>query len=313
MIWKKTLHALTALAICSIGYLGPWWLGMFKPTVSVVHVEPEPIREVRLVVVPPPQLEAEVDEAIEVADAEPEIVPEVPDAPEGLEPILVASEGTVEGPALPVVTVDVDLGPVGMAVAKAPAAKRERTSVRRSSRRPVSTCLPDRDDIAEVAETAYRVEDGLVYYYANHIPEASELAASWWNRDDEGERYGFKIGRMKCGSLLRQMGFKNGDVIMGVNGHEIRSYTDGVTAFMRLRAKRILWVDVLRRGEPVRIDFVLVDEGEALAEYDSADPLADPTALVDHELELAELPWLERRFEKGKDRRAERKSRRERG
>ena len=306
---KKLQHALAALAICTIGYLGPWWLGMFQPVTDVVHVQSEPTREARLVHLPPSQIADEVEDAPVEDEAAPE---PTPDAPIGSDEVLVDSTGEAET-TLPMLPIAVEVSDVGTAIAIAPPKKRERTIRRSSSRRVARACLPDRDDIAEVDDTAYRVEDGLVYYYANHIQEASKLAASWWNRDDDGERYGFKIGRMQCGSLLRQMGFKNGDVITSVNGHEIRSYTDGVTAFMRLRAKRILWVDVVRRGEPVRLDFVLVDDGEALAAYDEDDPYADPTALVDRELELAELPWLERRGEKRRDRREARQERRQRG
>ena len=137
-----------------------------------------------------------------------------------------------------------------------------------------------------------------------------QLAASWWKLDEDGERVGVGIGRMKCGSLLRQGGFKNGDVIVGVNGMPIQSWSDGVNAFLKLRTKRLLWVDVVRRGGAVRLDFLLVDPGLAKIPSAIADPLLNPTVLVDQELARAELPWLKRTFGKGQDRREQRKAER---
>ncbi len=290
----RPISAVFAVAICASGYFAPWALSTWGSGADVVgmDVQAEPERQVRMLYPPPePEPEPPPVEIVEVSGARGETLAVAIDAsPLTIEPVLVDAVAPPEAPRV--------------------AIERTRRSTRRHSKR---ACEPDRDDIGEVADTAFRVEDRLVYFYANHVPEANKLAATWWNKDEEGERYGFKLGRMKCGSVLHQAGFKNGDIIVSVNGLTIRSYADGVTAYMRLRAKRVLWVEVLRRGEPVRLDFVLVDEGMAEADFDEEDPLADPTELVERELALDELPWLERRLEKGKDRRDERRWRRDRG
>ena len=299
----RPILAALALLICVSGYVAPWALGMWTNGAEVVglRVDPAPEREVRLVYLPPPPPEPEPEPPVEIVEVS------SPGEPDGLvvEPLAV----TVQEPG-PLLVEPVLADAVAPPEAPRLVIERKKREPRRRSRK---VCEPDRDDIEEVADTAFRVEDRLVYFYANHVPEANKLAATWWNKDDQGDRYGFKVGRMKCGSVLHQAGFRNGDVIVAVNGLTITSYADGVTAYMRLRAKRVLWVDVLRRGEPVRLDFVLVDEGMAEATFDEDDPLYDPTALVERELELDELPWLQRRVEKGKDRRNERRWRRERG
>jgi len=297
----RPILAALALAICASGYVAPWALGMWQSGADVVGmtVEPEPEREVRLLYIPPEPPPEEPELPVEIV----EVLPDEPAPP--------AAEAVVAAPIESPIRIEAVL-----ADAVAPEAA-PRFAIERKKRSPrkrrTKACEPDRDDIETVADTAFRVEDRLVYFYANHVPEANKLAATWWNKDGEGERYGFKVGRMKCGSVLHQAGFRNGDVIVAVNGLTITSYADGVTAYMRLRAKRVLWVDVLRRGEPMRLDFVLVDEGTAEAAFDEEDPLFDPTTAVERELELDELPWLERRWEKGKDRRKERQWRRERG
>jgi hypothetical protein len=80
---------------------------------------------------------------------------------------------------------------------------------------------------------------------------------------------------------------------MAVNGKAIQSYSDGMTAYLRVRRKRLIWIDVVRQGEPLRLDFLLVEEGAA--ELDDLATPPDPTALVEQELALDELSWLKRR------------------
>ena len=303
MSTPRPIHASLALVIVTAGFLAPWALGVVRVPARTTVVLPEPPREASFVL--RPQL-LEVDE-LELEQAD--------------DLAVALHEEAEPQPAQVEIEVDTELSlALGVALPASSAlesaiegrrrslAEAQRTRGARQRRgRTSRACLPDLEEIHEVGERSHRVEDEFVYYYASHMKEAQQLAATWWNLDDDGERFGFKLGRMRCGSILYQAGFRNGDVITHVNGLEIRSYADGVTAFMQLRAKRVLWVDVLRRGERERLDFVLVDEGLASADLDESDPLYDPTLLVERELELEELPWLQRRVGKRQDRREQRR------
>ncbi len=305
-------HALLAAAISAVGFVGPWVVGSWQsPAPEVSFSAKLPSQRVAHVVLPEHFLDPNPD-ATEIApQPEPEAVDPVdevasdPDPGESTGKKGAALMAIASGPG-PVLQGEVALVPGDALVDGRKAERKARKPGRKRQKRTRLECLPEREDLAKVNDFAFRVEDATVHFYANHPREAEALAATWWSRDDQEEIQGFKVGRIRCGELLDQLGFKNGDVINQVNGMDIKTYGDAINAYMTLRRKRILWVDVTRRGEPVRLDFVLVGEGEAKQERVEDDPLNDPSALVDAELEAAELPWLRRTVARHRLRRATR-------
>lgn len=311
MLPSNPRHALLSLAIATVGFVGPWVLGGSGSVGTEIQVSAQlPPLRVAHVVLPHQSLELHAD-ALEISDERPAIdANDTEDAPstspEASKQIAGATAlaSTVgAGPHLRIGSIDMRLGDGPTTRDGGKAERKAAKPGRKRKKRTRQECLPEREDVAQVTDNAYRIEDATVYHYANHPREAEALAATWWSKDDDKEINGFKVGRLRCGSLLDVMGFKNGDVISGVNGLEIKTYGDAINAYMTLRRKRILWVDVDRRGEPVRLDFVLVGEGEAGLELADDDPLADPSALVDEELAAEELPWLRRVVKKRKLRR----------
>jgi len=326
---KRPLQALFSFGVVALGFLAPWQLGMLSPKVELtpVHVTSAPERLVTVVQPQwsePLELAPVVDNQALDSLTEPDVLDPVepPDSSSDTEiPVesapqdALADAGDAMNPALGLVASPFPgmvRGP-GTLVGGTPSGTRDGNGdgtdyVRRTRaprKAPKSTtreCEPDRVDILMVSDTAYRIEDQAIAYYAEHPKEAEKLAATWWAKDDDGERRGFKLGRIKCGSILDQVGFKSGDIIEAVNGREIQSYSEAVTAFMGLRNRKVLWVQVERRGEPVRLDFHLVDEGRA--QVDEGEEIVDPTALV--EAELAD-PNLLDRIEMWGDEREERR------
>ena len=336
---KRPLQALFSFGVVALGFLAPWQLGMLSPEVELtpVHVTSAPERVVTVVLpqwAEPLELAPVVDnQALDsltepqvpelVEPPEPPSDPELPVDPDPQEALADAGDAlnSALNPALGLVAhpfPGMVRGP-GTLVGGTPGGTRDGNGdstdyVRRTRaprKAPKSTnreCEPDRVDILMVSETAYRIEDQAIAYYAEHPKEAEKLAATWWAKDDDGERRGFKLGRIKCGSILDQVGFKSGDIIEAVNGREIQSYSEAVTAFMGLRNRKVLWVQVERRGEPVRLDFHLVDEGQA--QVDEGEEIVDPTALV--EAELADPNLLDRIEMWGDEREERRDGRQER-
>ncbi|MCB9744590.1 MAG: hypothetical protein H6741_17655 [Alphaproteobacteria bacterium] len=313
----RPVHALSATALACFAYLAPWTLGALGsgPAIVVIEDLPEVQHErlsFRLPPPPPPEPVAPVSDAATperveapLPSAEPEALAE--GSPDGL----LQSTLVTRGPGRFRAKGLVDKPPEPR--------KLERQDHQPQRSRETKECDPPDERVAEVNDTAFRIERGLLDYYANHIQEIEDLAASWWARDEDDNRVGFRIGRMKCGALLRQAGFRNGDVITGINGMTITTWTEGVKAYLAVRNKNLLWVDVERRGEDVRLDYLLVDDGGAALAIAEGDRWEDPSVLVERELELAELPWLQRRLGKRDDRRdarvfdrAERKAEKER-
>lgn len=305
---------LLALVLTGLGYGAPWVL-------SALYDEP---------VVPTIRGQRGVDDGVvqvwlrpepepaPVSEAEPEAEPEQPAAADPAPTPAPVSPSPALTPAPSVESLDLPpplfhLGPAVLGVPRArpgvapqggtdgqsETASRPRKKGRKGKKRRRRPCEPDLAAIAQVTDQGYRVEDSLVAFYAGHPRETEKLATTWWNRDEAGERDGFRVGRVRCGTVLHQLGLRSGDAVMAINGKAIQSYADGLTAYLRVRQKQLIWVDVVRKGESVRIDFLLVADGTAEATREGL----DPTALVEQELALAELPWLKRRRGKKAQRR----------
>jgi general secretion pathway protein C len=59
---------------------------------------------------------------------------------------------------------------------------------------------------------------------------------------------GFRITSIKSRSLFQKLGLRNGDIIMGVNGQDIRSADDAMAFYQDLSAGRDLAIKLRRRG-----------------------------------------------------------------
>jgi len=66
--------------------------------------------------------------------------------------------------------------------------------------------------------------------------------------DASGNPEGIAVNRIRPGSLLSKMGIANGDVLQSVNGRDIRSMDDIMTAYTQFRAAENVQFDV-KRGD----------------------------------------------------------------
>lgn len=104
-------------------------------------------------------------------------------------------------------------------------------------------CEEATDDIAQLGEGSYQVARSLVDLYVNDLELAQELASVAWHRDEQGKIDGFRIRRIKCGNVLYQAGFRNGDVVHSVNGKKIRTIFGAISAYRKLKHKEQLRID----------------------------------------------------------------------
>jgi hypothetical protein len=148
---------------------------------------------------------------------------------------LAAAEGPFLGrrPALDPSRVRVALPPRGSG-AKSTAAKAPRKK----------RCEEPSEHIRMVDEGTFEIARSLVDLYVGDLEKAQSLAYVAWHRDEEGKIDGFRIRRIKCGNVLDQAGFRNGDVVHSVNGKKIRTVFGAIAAYRRLKNKEHLKVDV---------------------------------------------------------------------
>lgn len=199
---------------------------------------------------PPPPLEEVEEEPAEIVLPEPEPEP-IEEEEAAVVVVEATSEEATEGAAD-----GTDEGEEG--VTEAAAVVSIRGTVPRTPRPPRKrTCEEASDAIQALGEDRYAVERDLVDYYAGDIQEAMKLAYVSWYRV-EGEIVGFQVRRIRCGSVLEQAGFRNGDVIRSINGKPVTTIPQALFAYRKLRKKRQLEVDVQRKsGEQVLLRYRL--------------------------------------------------------
>ena len=71
----------------------------------------------------------------------------------------------------------------------------------------------------------------------------------------DGKPQGFKISNLKEGSLLKTMGFQDGDVIKGVNGQDIHSPEDVMKLYNTLKDSTFFSITVLRNNQVKTLNY----------------------------------------------------------
>lgn len=69
----------------------------------------------------------------------------------------------------------------------------------------------------------------------------------------KGKPAGFRISRIKEGSLFKKMGFRNNDILQKINGQKIQSSDDMVRMYDNLRGNNNFSINILRRNRPTTL------------------------------------------------------------
>jgi general secretion pathway protein C len=72
---------------------------------------------------------------------------------------------------------------------------------------------------------------------------------------EEGQSSGLAISNIRPNSIFRRMGLRNGDILVGVDGQEIRSVDDAMRFYESLKSSSELKVQINRRGQERTIDY----------------------------------------------------------
>ena len=66
---------------------------------------------------------------------------------------------------------------------------------------------------------------------------------------------GLSLSNIKPNSVFRRMGLRNGDILLGINGKEIRSVEDAMQLYDGLRSASEVQVQLKRRGQERSISY----------------------------------------------------------
>ncbi|MEM9067407.1 MAG: type II secretion system protein GspC [Myxococcota bacterium] len=73
--------------------------------------------------------------------------------------------------------------------------------------------------------------------------------------EDGGRVVGVKVYGIRRNSLLGRLGVQNGDMLRTINGYDMSSPDSALEAYARLRSADHLTLSVVRRGQPMTIDY----------------------------------------------------------
>lgn len=109
------------------------------------------------------------------------------------------------------------------------------------------------DGIRELGENRFQIEQSELQYAMGNLDQLSRDARIVPNIDN-GKNNGFKVFGIKRDSVFKKLGVKNNDVLTAVNGEPLT--TDKVLdLYSKLSSARTLSLDVIRRGEPVTLEY----------------------------------------------------------
>lgn len=111
--------------------------------------------------------------------------------------------------------------------------------------------------IAKSGPNEFQIDRGAV----DRILEAqSELMRTPMVAEKEGDRViGFRLVRIRPGSILSTLGLETGDRLVSINDVEVTNTERMIEAYAKLhsRASDRLTVHVVRNGKPTNIDYVI--------------------------------------------------------
>ncbi|MFO0712012.1 MAG: type II secretion system protein GspC [Sandaracinus sp.] len=109
-------------------------------------------------------------------------------------------------------------------------------------------------NIHQVSETSYTINRTLVdRLLANQAALMS--AARVIPHEEDGRTVGMKIYGIRRSSLLGRLGVQNGDMLRTVNGFDLTDPNAILQAYTQLRAADHLTLQVVRRGNPISMDY----------------------------------------------------------
>lgn len=103
--------------------------------------------------------------------------------------------------------------------------------------------------IEKTGPTTWRIERGEFQRWMSDVqclPKQMRIVPHF----KDGKARGFKLFAIRRNTLFDQLGFRNGDVILAIDGQPIDSPDKALRAYQKLKEASSFQVDLLRRGEP---------------------------------------------------------------
>jgi general secretion pathway protein C len=100
----------------------------------------------------------------------------------------------------------------------------------------------------------YKISKDFVAQSVNNIAQIMSTVRVKPHFED-GKPAGFQVSNIKSDSILKTMGFQEGDVIRSVNGREIRTAEDVMRLYATLKDSSFFGIGLVRNGQPTTLNF----------------------------------------------------------
>jgi len=100
----------------------------------------------------------------------------------------------------------------------------------------------------------YNISKDFITDSVNNIPQimATVRVKPYF---EDGRPAGFHVSNIKDESILKTMGFKDGDIIKSVNGREIKTTQDVMTLYNALKDSNFFGIGIIRSGQRKTLNF----------------------------------------------------------
>ena len=99
------------------------------------------------------------------------------------------------------------------------------------------------------------VSRNLLDRHLQRLPELLHQARAtpYWDRN--GNEAGFRVVAIEAGSVFEQLGLRQEDIILTVNGVSVRNNREALAAYQSFKATDALQLGLLRNGQSMTVDF----------------------------------------------------------
>lgn len=109
--------------------------------------------------------------------------------------------------------------------------------------------------IEQISETSFVVDRALLEKHLSDLDGLSRLGRALLHRGPDGEFDGYRLSAIRRGTVVDQLGIKNGDIIHSVNGQPLNSVQGAMSAYQNLMNESSFTFEVTRRGQRMTMEY----------------------------------------------------------
>lgn len=114
------------------------------------------------------------------------------------------------------------------------------------------------EEIQQIGPNEYRIERGVVDWYARHPKELGQEVGVQAHPGPNGKPDGARLYLPRC-SVLRQLGIRHADIVHKVNGKTVTTLPGAIALYFNVRNDQVVTVELARKnGEPQLLRYTLV-------------------------------------------------------